>query len=129
MVPNWILDSSFSQDFHPFIIDFIKPDFMNSSFKFVAHFIDILQSLYGKECIYGRFKSFFFVNGFQDGNDPVFFPIMISDIFFKSESFTFKKLSLCFFDLYVHYFIFHMNDEKYDPHILFILPITFPQFI
>lgn len=27
---------------------------MNSSFKFVAHFIDILQPLYGKECMYGQ---------------------------------------------------------------------------
>ena len=54
--------------------------------------------------MYGRFKYFLFVNDFQDGNDPDFFPIIISDIFFKSESFTFKKFCLCFLDLYVNYF-------------------------
>ena len=53
--------------------------------------------------MHGWFKSFLFRNGFQDSNDPVFFPIMIGDIFFEFLSFPFKKFCLGIFDFHVHY--------------------------
>ena len=61
MVPNGMIHSSFSQDFDPFVVDVIKLDFFQSTFKFVTHFIDIFQSLYGKEGVNRWFKSFQFM--------------------------------------------------------------------
>ena len=49
MMPDRMIHTSFSQDFGPFVIDFIKLDFFKSTFEFVTHFIDILQSLHGKK--------------------------------------------------------------------------------
>ena len=77
MMPDRMIHTSFSQDFGPFVIDFIKLDFFKSTFEFVTHLIDILQSLHGKKGMNGWFESFLFMNGFQDSYHPEFFPIML----------------------------------------------------
>ena len=58
MIPDRMIHTSFSQDFGPFVIDFIKLDFFKSTFEFVTHLIDILQSLHGKKGMNGWFESF-----------------------------------------------------------------------
>ena len=104
MIPNRMLHTSFSQDFDPFIIDFMKLDFLNSTFEFVTHFINILQSLYGKKGMNGWFESFPFMNGFQDSYHPVFFLIMIGYFFFEILTFLFEEIGLSGCSIDVHYF-------------------------
>ena len=77
MIPDRMIHTSFSKDFGPLVIDFMKLDFFESTFEFVTHLIDILQSLHGKKGMNGWFESFLFMNGFQDSYHPEFFPIML----------------------------------------------------
>ena len=53
-----MIHTCFSHDFDPFVVDVIKLDFFKSTFEFVTHLIDILQSLHGKKGMNGWFESF-----------------------------------------------------------------------
>ena len=113
MIPDRMIHTSFSQDFGPFVIDFIKLDFFKSTFDFVTHLIGILQSLHGKKGMNGWFESFLFMNGFQDSYHPEFFPIMLGYFLFEILSFPFKEIGLVGYSIDVHYFgITHGKEWK-----------------
>ena len=99
-----MIHTCFSHDFDPFVVDVIKLNFFKSTFEFVTHLIDILQSLHGEKGMNGRFESFPFMNGFQGSYHPELFPIMIGYFFSEILSFTFKKIGLGGYDIDVHYF-------------------------
>ena len=99
-----MIHTSFFQDFGPFIIDVIKLDLVQATFEFLTHLIEILQPLNRIKGVNRWFQSFLFMNGFQDGYHPEFFPVMLGYLFFEFLPFPFKGLGLFGYSIDGHVF-------------------------